>query len=236
MAKTKTAVTKQKKEKVVETKPILNPDALNIVVGWDVSSTTIGWGALYFLGNKIHQVEYGYYKPEEKDNKLLSLVLVKQHVADILENAFHKNIKGQYGLVTMYSGVEDFLLHMEAKSSANTITMLSVYNRTVCMSVFDFLAAANEECVAFKDNIPRLLPVATIRSILRKLSGQEERVDKEHVPDVVEEIINSKWYDSSSAWTFRRLTKRTGKMQDECFDMADGLAVAVATANKLGLL
>ncbi len=188
-----------------------------ICFGFDVSSSTVGICSLHVCDKKIIKVEYSYYKPkDEKETELGKIFKLYDHIFNYIleQDKKYKNV--DYKVF-----VEDFIMFMPGKSSARTITILSVYNRTVCL-------AANH-CLKIE---PELLPVATIRSVLKKVSGNSERVDKEHVPEVLEKIIKK----DLPNWNFRWSVNKKGIPIDECYDQADGIAAALSGAFRSGIL
>jgi len=228
---TKKKKSKSKSKKNIVVEYIQPKDTLDVIIGWDVSSTTVGWAALYVKDGYIINVDYSFYKPEDKENKLASLIKLQENVNIIITKVYEsvatcfRNF-GYSGLnkVNYHVGVEDHLLFMKGKSSAQTITTLSVYNRTLCMAVYNKTGI-----------VPTLMPVATIRSILRKLSGSKEIIDKDHVPQTVESIIGSNWMGARE-WKFRWLQNQIGNTAVECFDMADGIAAAISCAYLCGVI
>lgn len=188
-----------------------------ICFGFDVSSSTVGICSLYVCNKKITKVEYSYYKPKNKNETELGNIF---KLYDYIFNYISEQQK-KYKNVEYKVFVEDFIMFMPGKSSARTITLLSVYNRTVCL-------AANH-CLNIE---PELLPVATIRSVLKKVSGNLDRVDKEHVPEVLEKIIK----DHLPDWNFRWSVNKKGVPIDECYDQADGIAAAVSGSFRSGIL
>jgi hypothetical protein len=212
--------------KLKKEKQVIKNDELNVCIGFDVSSSTVGFGVLYIKNDEIVKVDYSYYKPEDKkEDPLKSIVALYDFVEEKLNNIKKQAIDyNTNSKVNMHACVEDFLLFMEGQSSARTITVLSVYNRTVCLAINRVLGVN-----------PLLLPVATIRSSLKKMSGQSNRVDKDHVPEVVEKIINLH-RKANLPWKFRWITNRNNNPIKECYDMADGLAAGLAGSFKLNLI
>lgn len=105
--------------------------------------------------------------------------------------------------------IEDISEYMGGKSTSKTIIKLAVFNRTVGLTIY-------EECGI----MPELINVNTVRSIIRP-KGYKGRLAKEDVPDVVAAILKIE-YDY--------IYKKTGKIADESYDIADAIAVALAYA------
>jgi len=209
--------------------PIVIDDQIHVCVGFDVSSETVGYSIFYIQNNKIIKLEYEYYKPEDKKiDELNSIYKLYGFICKLLLSIKRdaelycndNNLKDP--IIHVY--VENYLLFMKGHSTAKTITTLSVYNRTVCLAIFNALAI-----------VPMLLPVITIRSVLKKMSDSVDRIDKEHVPDAIELIINKFW-ENKNKWFFEWEYKRNNKPKVECFDMADGIAAGLAGMFKTNLL
>lgn len=100
--------------------------------------------------------------------------------------------------------IEDIILFMKGKSTAKTTTSLAALNRTVGLAAYEKTGKP-----------PTLLNVLTIRHAikLKKLPSKEE------IPDVVAERLGFKW-----EW----MKNKNGKIIAENFDVADGIAVALA--------
>lgn len=147
---------------------------------------------------------------------------LQENIIKIIKSVKEK-VATRFGMLKYSVGVEDFLLS-HPTTSAKTITTLSVYNTTVCMAAYNWLGIE-----------PQPIHIATIRATLRNLAEIDKKdvFSKEHVPAAIEKIIN-KYYPSK--WKFRILTKRTGNISAETYDMSDAIAVAITYAYKAGLL
>jgi len=99
--------------------------------------------------------------------------------------------------------IEDIVKFMAGKSSAQTIITLSVFNRTIGMACYDFSGKS-----------PDLLSVMTIR---HKIKSGKTIPKKDEVPEALEKILSIKFN-----WTLNK----NGKIKEESYDEADGLAVA----------
>jgi Holliday junction resolvasome RuvABC endonuclease subunit len=102
-----------------------------------------------------------------------------------------------------YIGIEDLILFMP-KSTATTTTTLSAFNRVIAIMAYDYLASH-----------PGLFSVMTIRHGL-KLGKILPK--KEDMPELVAKHLGI---------TFPYVKGKTGKIKEESFDMADGIAVAL---------
>lgn len=105
--------------------------------------------------------------------------------------------------------IEEFAKFFGSKSSANTIIALALFNRFVGMAAYEQLGTP-----------PTMLNVMSIRHAI-KLTKQLP--PKEDIPYILEKRLNI---------TFPFEYKKSGKIKEDSYDMADGLAVALAAAMK----
>lgn len=179
-------------------------DTNKIVIGFDISSKTIGWCALKIdtLHKSIIHLESGFIKPPKTEFILSDLVDTRSKILDII-NKYKPN----------YIGVEDLIKFMP-KSTATTVVVLTSFNRMVCMTAYDYL----------KD-FPALFNVMTIRHGL-KLSKKLPK--KEEMPELV-----SKHLGITFPYVYISKGKNKGKIKEESYDIADGTAVALFYAIKI---
>lgn len=102
--------------------------------------------------------------------------------------------------------LEDIILFMKGKSTAKTTTSLASLNRTVGLAAYDKMKKP-----------PTLLNVMTIRHAIK----DGEFPEKEKIPELVAKKLNINF-----PWMFNKNNKKI----DENFDVADGMAVALAYA------
>ena len=90
------------------------------ILGFDCSSQTIGWALLETNedSKSINMIECGYIKPIKNGSIIDRLVNTRDKVSTIIKR-----------LLPDYIGIEDILLFMKGKSTANTITVLTAFNR-----------------------------------------------------------------------------------------------------------
>lgn len=132
-----------------------------IVLGFDVSSTTIGWCALSIdVNNKISIVKYDYIKPLKKGTIIERIVDTRNKIKKIIDMIKPDHI-----------GIEDIIQFMQGKSTAKTIITLTTFNRMICLLAFDYLGTS-----------PELFSVMTIRHGL-KINNIFPK--KEEMPDLV---------------------------------------------------
>ena len=102
-----------------------------------------------------------------------------------------------------YIGIEDLILFMP-KSTATTTTTLSAFNRVIGIIAYDYLKSH-----------PGLFSVMSIR---HGLKTNKILPKKEDMPELVAKHLGI---------TFPYVKGKTGKIKEESFDMADGVAVAL---------
>lgn len=186
---------------------------MTLIVGLDISSTTIGISAVVINNSKITNIKYFYYKP---DKSLDDIQLISKAKNDILDEV--EKIQNEYSEAPIIC-VEDILLNTRT-TTQRTITLLTAINRVICVALFERY-----------DNV-HLLPAVSVRAILRKELNQKEQIDKDHVPFAVEKIIKK----SKKNWKFEFENNRNNKPREENFDKADAVAIALAIAYKEKLL
>lgn len=139
----------------------MNNKILKTILGWDVSSTTVGWCVINILSdNSLQYVASGYLKP-------LKTGTIFDRLNDIKTKA--TTIINEYNPTDI--ALEEIISYMPGKSSAKTIITLAVFNRTLGMAAFEYLKAS-----------PALLNVMSIRHGL-KLS--KELPSKDAMPELV---------------------------------------------------
>ena len=111
-----------------------------------------------------------------------------------------------------YIGIEDLIKFMPA-STATTVVMLTTFNRMVCLVCYDYLGVA-----------PELLNVLTIRHSLKF----DVLPKKEEMPELV-----AKHLKITFPYQYLTKGKNKGSIKKENYDVADGIAVALAYAFKL---
>lgn len=117
------------------------------VLGFDVSSTTIGYCVLEVdpTSGKIDFVSASYLKPLKKGTIIERIVHTRNEIMDILDK-----VKPDY------IGIEDIIQFMQGKSTAQTIITLTTFNRMIGLLAHDYLHKS-----------PELFSVMTIRHGLK---------------------------------------------------------------------
>ncbi|MHA2216338.1 MAG: hypothetical protein ACXACY_10390 [Candidatus Hodarchaeales archaeon] len=168
------------------------------VLGLDCSSNVIGWG-LVVVDDRPMLAASGYIKLQKSDiNLFVRLEDVENKIKELCRITLPTHIS-----------IEDILLHMKGKSSAKTITTLAIFNRTAGLSAYSYTKIS-----------PRLLPIGTIRKLIRKAyQGIDARFKKEDLPEIIRTHLSSNFVDTIN---------RNNNVAKETYDEADGIATAWA--------
>lgn len=145
-------------------------DGYKTVLGFDVSSTCIGWCCLKIFNNEIKYSKAGFIKPPKDPNIIVRLSKTRKLISDILLT-----------YKPDYIGIEDIIKFMKGASSANTITTLAIFNRMIGLLSYDFL---NDK------NGLKLFNVMTIRHGLKNNSTLPK---KEDMPALVSQHLGIKF-------------------------------------------
>lgn len=139
------------------------------ILGFDVSSTTIGYSVLEIDDdNDIKFVLCNYVKPNKKGSIIDRIVETRNVVQSIIDQ-----VKPDF------IGIEDIIQFMQGHSTAKTIIMLTTFNRMVGLTAHDYLGRA-----------PELFSVMSIRHGLKK---DKIFPKKEEIPDLVAEHLGIKF-------------------------------------------
>jgi Holliday junction resolvasome RuvABC endonuclease subunit len=131
------------------------------VLGFDVSSTTIGYCVLDIEDNNdIHLIVADYLKPLKKGSIIERIVDTRDKIQTIITKAKPD-----------YIGIEDIIQFMQGKSTAKTIIMLTTFNRMIGLCAYDYLKKS-----------PELFSVMTIR---HGLKTDNVFPKKEDMPELV---------------------------------------------------
>lgn len=165
------------------------------ILGFDVSSSTIGWCAIDWdeTKNTLKFSDCGYYKPTKKGTIIERIVKARDDILKIIDK-----VKPDY------IGIEDIIQFMQGKSTAQTIIVLTTFNRMICLLAHDYL-----------EKSPELFSVMTIRHGLKK---GKDLPKKEDMPELVAEHLGIK---------FPYVYGKKGALKVESYDTADGVAVAL---------
>ncbi len=165
---------------------------MSIVAGFDISSTTTGWCILKIEDGSVKYLDSGYFKPLKKGTIFDRLSHSKKEVEKILKKYKPDHV-----------AIEDIISFMKGASTAKTIITLSLFNRIVGMTVYDYLGRS-----------PELFNVMSIRHGL-KLT--KELPKKEDMPELASHHLGVK---------FPYYYGKGGKIKSESYDVADAWSVA----------
>ena len=132
------------------------------VLGFDVSSTTIGYCVLEVdqVFGKIDFVYANYLKPIKKGTIIERIVDTRNKIQTIIDQVKPDHI-----------GIEDIIQFMQGKSTAKTIITLTTFNRMIGLLAHDYLQKS-----------PELFSVMTIR---HGLKVGKDLPKKEDMPELV---------------------------------------------------
>lgn len=165
------------------------------ILGIDCSSTTIGISVLEVDTNinTIKFISCTYIKPIKTGSITDRIVNTRDKIRKIIE-------KEKPDVIC----IEDIIQFMKGKSTAQTIIMLTTFNRMVCLLAYDYLQVS-----------PTLFNVMSIRHGIKK---NKELPKKEDIPELVAEHLNI---------NFPYEVNKKGTKKVENYDMADSIAVAL---------
>lgn len=175
---------------------------IEIILGLDISSSTIGYGVLSLdtVSKEIKFLSMSYIKPLKEGTIIERLVDTRDKIKKIIKDIKPTRIC-----------IEDILLFVSNKSTAQTIIVLAVFNRMIGLLAFDYLKET-----------PSMYGVLAIR---RALMPGKDLPAKEDMPELVAWHLNIKFpYEFG----------KKGKIKIENCDMADGCSVALMKAMELG--
>jgi Holliday junction resolvasome RuvABC endonuclease subunit len=171
---------------------------MKTVLGFDVSSKTIGWCVLEINDQgKIKFVKAHYVKPPKKGHIIERLADTRDQIQKIIGD-----VKPDY------IGIEDIIQFMAGKSTAKTIITLTAFNRMVGLLAHDYLERA-----------PELFNVMSIR---HGLKTGKVLPKKEDMPKLVSKHLKIKF-----PYEYIAKGKYKGNIKEESVDVADGIAVAL---------
>jgi predicted RNase H-like nuclease (RuvC/YqgF family) len=168
---------------------------IKVVLGIDVSSTTTAFGVLTWddVSNEIKYVKSLYIKPI-KDGSIIERIVdtrdkVQKIIADIKPD---------------YIAIEDIIAFMKGASTAQTVIILTTFNRMIGLVAYDYLGKAPQLC--------------NVMSIRHGLKLNKQLPAKEEMPNLVAHHLSI---------TFPYEYNKKGKIKVESYDKADGISVAL---------
>lgn len=183
----------------------VNPFSIDIlafmikrIIGFDCSSTTVGWCLLNWddVTNDIKYINASYVKPIKTGSIIERIADTRDKINKIIKDSEPD-----------YIAIEDIIKFMKGKSSAQTIIMLTTFNRMIGLISYDYLG-----------RLPELFSVMSIRHGLKL---NKIFPSKEDMPDLVAHHLGI---------TFPYEYGKKGALKVENFDKADGVAVALYCA------
>ena len=174
------------------------------ILGFDISSTTVGWSIINIMDdNSLQYVVSGYLKPSKKGTIFDRLNDLKVKAEKIINTYKPTDI-----------ALEEIISYMPGKSSAKTIITLAVFNRTLGMAAFDYLNAS-----------PALLNVMSIRHGLKKT---KDLPSKDQMPELVASHLNIDF-----PYQYNRKNEIKTESYDEADGIAVALYYALKLSNNL---
>jgi crossover junction endodeoxyribonuclease RuvC len=130
-----------------------------IVLGLDISSTTVGYGVVEIIDKNIKYIDCGFIKPQ-KDGTIVSRLNHLRNQVEIIFDIYQPD----------RIAIEDIISFMKGHSTATTIITLTTFNRMLCLYSYDYLGIE-----------PQIYNVNTIRSKIK----EQVRPKKEEIPEVL---------------------------------------------------
>lgn len=181
------------------------PSMIKTILGFDASSTTIGWCILHFddVTNDISFVAADYLKPIKKGSIIERIVDTRDKINKIITLAKPD-----------YVAIEEIVQFMKGKSTAKTIIMLTTFNRMIGLAVYDALKKE-----------PTMYSVMTIRHGLK-----ENKIfpKKEDMPALV-----SKHLGITFPYEYNKKNKLKVENYDKADGIAVALCHAFVLAGKI---
>ncbi len=164
------------------------------ILSFDISSTCIGYAVLEFepATNETKFISVDYIKPIKEKNIILRIANTRDKIKKIIEDTKPDHI-----------AIEEIVKFMKGSSSANTIIMLTTFNRMIGLLAYDYLQKS-----------PTMLNVLTIRHCIKKEANLTKLPDKEDLPQIISKLLN---------FEFKYEYNRNGKPQPTNMDRADAL-------------
>jgi Holliday junction resolvasome RuvABC endonuclease subunit len=148
---------------------ILEESTQPTVLGFDVSSKTIGWG----LMTKDNLLAYGHIRP------LNSKYGIIERLNDVYDTVFELTKKFSPQIIA----IEEITLFMSGRSTAKTTTILSAFNRLVGVAAYRVV------------NNVKFYPVSTIRKIIKNSIGLKYTISKDEMPEIIKKYLEKNFSD-----------------------------------------
>jgi Holliday junction resolvasome RuvABC endonuclease subunit len=173
------------------------------ILGFDCSSSTIGWSVLQVDGYSINFLSCGYIKPPKKGNIVERIAQTRNEVQKLIEKVKPDHI-----------AIEEIIQFMAGKSTAKTIIMLTTFNRMISLVAYDYLKFP-----------PTFHNVMSIRHGL-KVNGIVPK--KEDMPNLVAQHLNITF-----PWEYNKKGKIKPENYDRADGIAVNLYYAFILTGKI---
>lgn len=177
-------------------KVVLNESNKDKVLGLDCSSSTVGWGLLT-IEEEPQLLAFGNFQPPKAKFPLM----------DRLNFCYNKTKEICEEFKPTIAAVEDIFIFFKGGSKAQTITILTAFNRVISLSAFRNTSEL------------KLYTVHEIRKAIKEKLLLEKNPEKELIPDLIQEYLSE---------GFKPELNKKGFSKKESFDESDGIAVAWA--------
>jgi Holliday junction resolvasome RuvABC endonuclease subunit len=138
------------------------------VLGFDISSSVVGWALLEINEEQISLLNFGFYQPKKTGNIIEELALTRIDIKNLIETNKPDEI-----------AIEQLIEFMKGASSSKTIIKLTSYNRMISLLAYDYLG-----------KVPNIYNVLAIRHGI-KTGGKFP--SKEDIPDLVAKHLKIKF-------------------------------------------
>jgi len=179
--------------------------SMKCILGFDVSSTTIGIGILNWdeSSNDIKYVSMNYIKPIKDGSIIERIVDTRNKIQKILADTKPD-----------YIAIEEIIKFMKGKSTAQTIIMQATFNRMIGLVSYDYLGRA-----------PELFNVLSIR---HGIKINKTFPKKEDIPDLV-----AKHLGITFPYEYKKTGKLKVENGDKADGMAVALYYAFLLSGKI---
>jgi Holliday junction resolvasome RuvABC endonuclease subunit len=147
---------------------VMQPKTERILMGLDVSSTTIGICVLSLKDDTVTLKHLDHFKPPKTGHLIERLAKTRAYIQKQLAKYNPDEIV-----------IEDILLGMGGKTTIKTLSSLAVFNRVVCLAAYDQLG-----------RLPYLYTVLKVRHAIKL---DKTLPKKEDMPELVAKILKIKF-------------------------------------------
>lgn len=167
------------------------------ILGLDASTTTIGWSILEKdNNNNISLLHSGFFSPPKNGTIFERLITTRKFIINLINQHAPDEVV-----------LEDIILFMAGKSTAQTTLTLAIFNRIIGLTIVDSLSKE-----------PKMINVMSLRHTLKE---NNILPSKEEIPELVAKKLNIKF-----PYILTLKGKNKGKIAKESYDIADSIALA----------